>query len=418
MPPPASERARGTLITTENSRTRLRRTILVDTGALQHATNGIGRYLSMILPIALRDLGGDTSWKLVARHLSQEEVLARPAGSPVVKRAGASGRLPWYFKGLAQSFGRIAALATTLPWTAQRLQPDLYWAPAHRLPIWLPDQTARVVTIHDMCWRVAPETMLLATRMLDRSLMPRSLRMADRIIAVSESTRKGLLDFDSSLAERVVVVHEAAENMPSPGTRSSLAQLLINEQYVLFVGSLEPRKNLARLVEAFARLPTALRERNLLVIAGGSGWGGVDVGALAAAHGISHRVRWLGVVGDALLATLYAHARCLAMPSIYEGFGLPVLEALSLGTPALIAGNSSLPEVAGTAGYCVDPFDVGSISAGLAAVLGDNELHARLAAEARPQAAKFSWARAARETLDVFDQAITARLKMLLAERG
>lgn len=239
--------------------------------------------------------------------------------------------------------------------------------------------------------------------------MPRSLEMADRVIAVSHATRNALLQFDPLLGDKTIVVHEAAEALPNPTTGESLTNIDVDSGFMLFVGSLEPRKNLSRLIEAFAGLPSGLQGKHQLVIAGGMGWGAVDVLGMVKRLGIANRVRVLGSVNDQLLSTLYRHARCLAMPSLYEGFGLPVLEALSQGTPALIASGSSLPEVAGDAGLVVDPLSVDSIRAGLEAMLTDDVLHARLAAAAIPQASKFSWERAAKETLAVFDEAIAVR---------
>lgn len=239
--------------------------------------------------------------------------------------------------------------------------------------------------------------------------MPRSLEMADRVIAVSHATRNALLQFDPLLGDKTIVVHEAAEALPNPTTGESLTYIDVDSGFVLFVGSLEPRKNLSRLIEAFAGLPSGLQGKHQLVIAGGMGWGAVDVLGMVKRLGIANRVRVLGSVNDQLLSTLYRHARCLAMPSLYEGFGLPVLEALSQGTPALIGGGSSLPEVAGDAGLVVDPLSVDSIRAGLVAMLTDDVLHARLAAAAIPQASKFSWERAAKETLAVFEEAIAVR---------
>ena len=187
--------------------------------------------------------------------------------------------------------------------------------------------------------------------------------------------------------------------MPAPGERP------VAEPYVLAVGTVEPRKNLARLFEAFARVPGPTR----LVLAGGRGWGTQAPEAMAARAGIAERFTWLGGVDDRTLSTLYRHAALLAMPSLYEGFGLPILEALSHGTPVLHGDASSMPEVAGEAGLAVDARSVDSIAEGLARMLGDERLRETLAARAAAQAAKFSWGRAARETLAVFEEAVAAR---------
>jgi glycosyltransferase involved in cell wall biosynthesis len=301
--------------------------------------------------------------------------------------------------GLPAHSGRIVSLFTSQPrWAARRL-PDVFWGPAHRLPWPLPPATARVVTIHDLCWLRAPRTMRASTRWLDRVLMPRSLRQADRIIAVSQATHAALAAAFPDVADRLVVVHEAAEDLPAPGAP------VIAGAYVLCVGTVEPRKNLARLFEAFARVDTPAR----LVLAGARGWGTEAPEAMARRAGIAERFIWLGEVGDATLASLYRHATLLALPSLYEGFALPLLEALAHGIPVLHGDNSAMPEVAGDAGAGVDATSVDSIAAGLARLLGDEAFRGALAARARSQAAKFSWDRAARETLAVFGEALAAR---------
>jgi len=370
--------------------------IAVDAGALAGPRDGIGRYLRSLFPRLVRQGGDVLEWHAYGRAARSLDALG-------------IGRIHSHADGLPAGAGRVIALATSMPWWLRRHRPDLLWAPAHRLPWGIPASTARVVTIHDLCWAEAPHTMRPATRWLDRALMPRSLLRADRIIAVSSATRAALVARYPALAQRVVVVREAAEPLPPPQERSALSSLGITSPFVLFVGSMEPRKNLARLLQAFASLPPALRDRHALVVAGGRGWGGVDVEATARTLGIADRVRVLGVVDDALLATLYAHARCLAMPSLYEGFGLPLLEALSLGTPVLHGDNSSMPEVAGDAGLGIDASSVEAVASGLTRLLADDALHARLASRARAHAARFSWESAARETMAVFEDALAAR---------
>jgi glycosyltransferase involved in cell wall biosynthesis len=141
----------------------------------------------------------------------------------------------------------------------------------------------------------------------------------------------------------------------------------------------------------------------------GAGWGGVDVQAMVLKLGLQDRVRVLGFVSDQQLATLYAHALLLAMPSLYEGFGLPLLEATSRGVPVLTSDIASMPEVAGDAGVLVSPLDVDSIARGLAQMLGEPKFRAELAGRAVASAQRFSWDRSARRTMEVFDEAIEAR---------
>lgn len=367
--------------------TRVR--VCVDAGSWQPG-NGIGRYLGSLLPrlIAARP---DCEWVLYARGAA-----ASLAPSAAVRIR--NDRLP-------AGIGRVASLATSQPWWLWRDRPDLLWAPAHRLPICIPAATAAVVTIHDLCWLRVPETMRPATRWLDRVLMPPALRRADRIIAISHATRQDLETTFPDTRGKVATVHEAAATFGQGSGPDALATHGIERPFVLFVGTLEPRKNFARLLEAFARSRPGVD----LVVAGGAGWRHEAPTAAARRLGVADRVRVLGQVTDALLATLYRHARFLALPSLYEGFGLPLLEALSHGTPVLYGDNSAMPEVAGDAGLGVDALSVESIAAGLSRMLEDDVLRDGLAARAREQAARFSWERAARETLAVFDSALEAR---------
>ncbi len=302
--------------------------------------------------------------------------------------------------------GRLTALGACFPFWLALDRPHLFWSPAHRLPLWLPADTARVVTIHDLVWKRAPETMRGATRQLDALLMPRALHKADRIIAVSNATAKDIVEFFPEAREKVSVVPEGVSPLPDPQPVEALMALEVTVPYVLFVGTLEPRKNLSRLMEAFAALPTHVAREVQLVIAGTKGWGADDLTQKLARLRLGNRVRLVGRIGDQELATLYRHAICLAMPSLYEGFGLPLVEAMALGTPVLTSSVSSMPEVAGEAAILVNPLDVRSITEGMARIIGIPSLREDLRAKTRAQAAKFRWDRAAEMTLKVFETAM------------
>jgi glycosyltransferase involved in cell wall biosynthesis len=272
------------------------------------------------------------------------------------------------------------------------------------------------VTIHDLVWRHAGETMRPTSRWLEAMLMPQAVRLADRVLADSRSTADAVASEFPEAAAKVRVVHLAASPLACPGQRGALRDLGIPGDYILFVGTLEPRKNLPRLLQAFALMPAPARARAQLVIAGGTGWGRDDLAGLIARLGLGNRVVLTGYVDEATLSTLYAYALFFAMPSLYEGFGLPLLEAMSFGTPVLTSACSSLPEVAGEAGMLVDPLDVQSIAQGLSALVLDDALRDGLAAHSKSNAAQFSWAKTAQETLQVFEEAVTVRRHRL--ERG
>lgn len=308
---------------------------------------------------------------------------------------------------------RMLWVQSVMPLQAARDRVDLFWSPTHRLPSLLPARIARVVTIHDLVWKHAGETMRPLSRWLDATLMPEAVRLADRVITVSAHTAEDLLKEIPKAQGKIHSIPLGVSQLAPATSRESLASLGLDEPYFLFVGTLEPRKNLARLLEAFSRLPSNLKQCAVLAIAGGPGWGGVDVNMIAEKFGIKDRVRILGYVSEEQLATLYAHALFLAMPSLYEGFGLPLLEAMSRGTPVLTSNCASMPEVTGDAGVLVDPHDANSISQGLSMLLGNGMQRNILACRAMANAERFSWDRAAEETLQIFNDAITARRSRL-----
>lgn len=305
--------------------------------------------------------------------------------------------------------GKMLWSQTVLPYSAARDSVDVFWGATHRLPRYLPQRIARVVTIHDLVWKYAGETMRPLSRWMEQRLMPEAVRLADRIMADSQSTADGIEAEFPEARGKVRVVYLGTTPMATPDSRESLRALGIDRPYFLFVGTLEPRKNLRRLLGAFARVPEDLRKRNQLVITGGKGWGGVDIRGVLAELGLERDVIVTGYVTDAQLAALYAYARFLAMPSLYEGFGLPIIEAMSCGVPVLTSNTSSLPEVAGNAGVLVDPFSEEAIADGLARLLADDDCHALLAGRARANAQRFTWQKAATEARAILAEAVAER---------
>ena len=365
----------------------------VDARQLSTQVSGIGRYNAEVLS-RLVEMGHEwflySHRPLVLGDWDRPNVLARTAG-------------------ISHTYLRMLWSQSVMPWWASQDGLDLFWSPLHRLPLVMPPGLARVVTIHDLVWRHAGQTMRPLNRLLDQTLMPQAVGTADRVVAVSTSTAADIEREMPFAAGRVRAIPLGAAELGEPGPRESLEALGLSGPYFLFVGTLEPRKNLGRLLEAWSRLPPGLAGGAVLAVAGGAGWGGVDVQAMVLRLGLQDRVRILGFVSDQQLATLYAHALFLAMPSLYEGFGLPLLEAASRGVPVLTSDISSMPEVAGDAGVLVSPLDVDSIVKGLAQMLDDTKFRSDLARRAVASAQRFSWDRSARRTMEVFEEAIEAR---------
>jgi glycosyltransferase involved in cell wall biosynthesis len=232
----------------------------------------------------------------------------------------------------------------------------------------------------------------------ERLTLPFAARRAAGFICDSAATRDDLLARFPQLEARAVVVPLGVDGRFAEAVRGDVPERHgLTGEYVLAVGTVEPRKNLPRLVDAFVGLPAELRASHQLAIVGASGWGESRTEALAASH---DGIVLLGYVDDPALAALYAGATAFAFPSLAEGFGLPVLEAMAAGTAVITSDCSSLVEVAGDAARLVDPRDVGSIRGGLADVLSDRARRTDLASRGRARAAEYSWGRTARETLD------------------
>ncbi|MBV8085528.1 MAG: glycosyltransferase family 4 protein [Chloroflexi bacterium] len=251
-----------------------------------------------------------------------------------------------------------------------------------------------VITVHDLAFLRWPELLTVESRRYFNGQIRRAVRSADRIIAVSQATARDLVELLGVPERKIDVVYEAAGiEIPDIPPRG------VPDDYILFAGTYEPRKNLPLLVRAFAQLRRRGYE-GTLVLAGRSGWLGEPLYAEIERQALGEAVLTMD-----LRPELYRGTRLLAFPSLYEGFGLPVLEAMSVGTPVVTSNVSSLPEVAGDAALLVDPHDEGALADAMWRVLSDGALAEDLGRRGREQAAKFSWERAARETLGVYEKA-------------
>jgi glycosyltransferase involved in cell wall biosynthesis len=286
-----------------------------------------------------------------------------------------------------RSFGRDDRLSTLVrdgvwyPFLLGReAAADVLHCPTYRGPV--RTRVPLVVTVHDLAVLRHPEAFNRWTRVYSPRVVPRVLRAARRVIAVSEFTRRELVDLLGVPKERIHVVPNAVED---EFTQDGPAE---QGDYVLAVGTLEPRKNLDRLVEAVRRTDTELR------IVGARGWGGVEVGG--------NGVRWLGEVSDAELARLYRGAACVAYPSLYEGFGIPVLEAMACGAPVVTTRGTAMEEVANGAAVLVDARDPAEIAAGILRAVADRS---QLVARGLERARAFRWDAVAAATTDVYREA-------------
>ncbi len=264
-----------------------------------------------------------------------------------------------------------------------------------------------VVTVHDLAPLHNPMWIKEGSRRLFEQKLP-AIVAADAIIAVSWYTKDDVVRRLGVDPAKITVVYEGASADFFPDTGSAAVAALVGAgRYVLCVGEIQPRKNIPTLIAAFGAIANSFPDVQLVIV--GRARNAFERQRIVSSindSGLANRVSMLGYVDTDMLRKLYSGAWCVVYPSLLEGFGLPVLEALACGAPVVVADSSSLPEVAGNAGMVFDPHSVTALAEVLRRVLGDAALRSRLAAEALPQAARFSWQQAAHETLAVYQRIV------------
>ena len=281
---------------------------------------------------------------------------------------------------------------------------------------------ALVVTVYDVSFLLQPQFHTEANRLHCLQGTLNAALYADRIIAISQQTKTDLMDYFSIPAERIRVIHPAHRKVyyrehDVEVIRGALERLGIFHNFILFVGSLEPRKNLKTLLQAYATYVTHHASKEWLVVAGGKGWLNDDLSQVAAELGIAERVKFLGYVQEADLRVLYSAAMLFVYPSIYEGFGLPPLEAMACGAPVITSNTSALPEVVGDDALLIDPHSSKALYQAMERVLSDDDLRSRMRQQSLARATLFSWERTAEETLAVYEEVCPEHAKETRAAR-
>jgi glycosyltransferase involved in cell wall biosynthesis len=271
---------------------------------------------------------------------------------------------------------------------------------------------ALVVTIHDLSFEHLPETFKRRSRAQLRLTVRRTARKAAQILTLSEFSRRDIIETYALEPERVFVTPPAAPSHFVPVTDVTELRRIrmtygIRRDYILALGSIQPRKNLVRLIKAYESLRGVVDSEQLpqLVLAGRRGW--LEAETIRAAELSEARgdILFTGYVPDADLPAVYSGALCFAYPSYFEGFGLPILEAMQCGTPVIAGNRTSLPAVAGAAALLVDPFDQAAIGNGLVRLIKNADYRAELRVKGLDQAAAFSWKNTARLTLQAYERA-------------
>jgi glycosyltransferase involved in cell wall biosynthesis len=351
---------------------------------------GIGRYVRELVA-ALAEYDGETPYRLFVAGAGRK-ALPPPPG-PNFSYAPCFVTPEW----LARLWHRARLPIPVELWTGVlRLfhATDFTLPPVYR-------GTPAVLTVHDLSFVRVPGAASPALKAyLDRVVL-RYVRRADHVLADSQATKDDLVTLYATPPQKVSVllsgVHPRFKPTHDPAIRARYG--IGDGPFALAVGTVQPRKNYERLMRALAGLPDVQ-----LVVAGGRGWLEGPIYAAVESLGLRERVKFIGFAADEDLPALYTEARCLAFPSLYEGFGLPILEAMACGTPVLTSNVSSLVEVAGDAAVLVDPLSEASLRDGLTRILSDEALRERLIADGIRRAASFTWARAAKQLWDVYQQ--------------
>ncbi len=283
---------------------------------------------------------------------------------------------------------------------------DVFHGPASLIPF-RRDHYQVVVTIHDLVAFLFPETIPLKYGAYMRYLLRQAVKRANKIISVSHHTRQDLIEILKVPSEKIVVIHEAPSPIFRPYDRNKVRTLLkerygIQKKYIYHLGNIEPRKNLIVLLQAFTRVCQELGTEYQLVVSGQKGWLIRSLSHFLKNYPMRDQVLFTGYVPMEDLPLLMNGAEIFVFPSLYEGFGLPVLEAMSCGTPVISSNRSSIPEIVGSAGVLIDPTDVRELAHRIVYLLRNGEERRRLSLLGKDQAARFSWEEVARKTLDVY----------------
>ena len=359
--------------------------VAVDARPLTQPFNGIGQYLFQVLDHLLTSPNDQSvQWLLYS-----DSPIELPSHwqNAAVRRGSISSKLV----GVAFAqlmFGR---------W-ARKDKVDVYWSPRHQLPVGLPGEIPAVVTLHDLVFKIYPETMSLFGRYHDALLTPIALRRAHRIITTSRAVRSELVETYPCCESK-----SSAIALGSNLTAFESEEYGTSSPYAVFIGSMEPRKNLLRLIKAFKQLNGDSDKPFSLVIISGGGWNNSSTLELIEQNKDMLRYHHRATTEEK--ATLLKNATFLALPSLYEGFGLPIVEAQTMGIPVLTSNRGAMQEVAGNGAIYVNPESISDIVRGLRLMFNDHRLRADLAENAKLSGARYSWQTCAHETLKTLREA-------------
>jgi glycosyltransferase involved in cell wall biosynthesis len=293
----------------------------------------------------------------------------------------------------------------------RQLHLDLVHDPSGLFPLYLAG-CKKVVTLCDAFPCINPKTSTAFENLLYRLWLPLSLKKADAVITISERSQKDLIHYFPFVEDKITMIPlgkpPAFQPLPKEEVEPVLQKLKVPRPYILFVGSVAPRKNLLRLLKAYSLLSQQENKPYLVIVGSHHVWKNEPIAKTVAVLKLEDWVHFTGFVAEADLPALYNGAELFVFPSLYEGFGLPPLEAMACGTPVVTSNTSSLPEVVGDAALQVDPYDIGAIAAAIERVLNDPVLAEELRQRGLARAGQFSWQKMAEETIEVYKHVLNS----------
>ncbi len=362
----------------------------IDARLVYYSQAGIGQYILHLVD-GLAKVDGENDYVLLQSRKDGTTILERPNFKRVSLWTPSHHRLERYSLNVELMRLGLDVLHS----------PD--FIPPHR------PTCKSVITVHDLAFLLYPHFLTKESARYYGHI-DHAVRWTDHIISVSESTKRDTIQHLGVPEEKITVVHEAANPIFCPLDKAEAQEQVRNRHgvdgpYILFVSTIEPRKNVPSLLRALWQLVTCYKEDVRLVLAGGKGWLFEDAFALVDELKLDDRVHFVGRVSSEDLLYLYNAAEMLAHPAFYEGFGLPPLEAMACGLPVVASDVASLPEVVGDAGQLIDPHDVDELTVAMWRVLNDSALRVQMREKGLVQAGLFSWERAARETMEIYRKA-------------
>ena len=368
--------------------------VVLDAGPAVHQSAGLARYTERLASALWHGSGDGIDLSLLynshSGHQLPDSLESIPACTFWL------GQHPWRLGALACQLLRAPLVERSLP------AGGVFHATEHLLP-WM--ARASVMTVHDLIFERYPQHHTLANRAFLRVAMPLFVRRADAIIAVSQHTKRDLLEIYGTPPHKVHVIDEGIDEHFRPADEGDIRRVKerhsVRRPYLLMVGTLEPRKNHVLAFQALARLK-AEGWPHCVVVVGRRGWLFDAVQRQVELLQLTDDVIFAGRVPDADLPALYSGADCFLMPSLYEGFGIPVLEAMACGAPVVCSKASSLPEVAGDAALFIEPMTGDGLAAAVRQVLANPNMADKMRSDGACQASRFRWSRTAEETLQVY----------------